>query len=331
MRFLQVGLGSMGKRRIRCVHALRAGQVIGYDPRPDRREEAERLYDIATVDNLEAGLATDPDAVIISSPPDRHIEQGLAVLAAGKPFFAEETVVLDPATLDPLIEAIERSGLLAAASCTMRFHPAVKEMRRILATGEIGAALSFNAHLVSYLPDWHPWERVQDFYVRSRVSGGGREMVIFEMDWLEWLFGPVTAVASDVGKLSDIPADIDDTFLVLSRFASGVRGSLLCSVAYRVPGRLIEICGQNGQIIWNSRAHRVMVYTADDGKWRHIMETAGRDYSYDRMYVEEFDHFLQALRGEVAYTRNFRDVRRMLEVLAAVERSSVEGRRIALG
>lgn len=331
MRFLQIGLGSMGKRRIRCVHALRAGEVIGYDPRPDRREEAERLYGVRTVASFEEGLAAEPDAVIISSPPDQHIEYALAALAAGKPFFAEETVVLDPAALDPLIEAIARSNLLAAPSCTMRFHPAVKEMRRVLAGNEIGAALSFNAHLVSYLPGWHPWERVQDFYVRSRTSGGGREMPIFELDWLEWLFGPVTAVMAEVGKLSDIPADIDDTFLVLARFASGVRGSMTCSVAYRVPGRLIEVSGQDGQIIWNGRDHRVMVYTAADDKWRLVMETASRDYSYDRMYIEELDHFLRALRGEVGYMRTFQDVRRMLNVLAAIERSSAEGRRIVVG
>ncbi len=320
----------MGKRRIRCVHALRAGEVIGYDPRPDRREEAGRLYGISTVDSYQAGLAADPDAIIISSPPDQHIEYALAALAAGKPFFAEETVLLDPAALDPLIEEVEHRGLVAAPSCTMRFHPAVQEMSRVLRTGEIGTPLSFNAHLVSYLPDWHPWERVQDFYVRSRVSGGGREMPVFEMDWLEWLFGPVTAVMAEVGKLSDIPAEIDDTFLILGRYASGVRGSLTCSVAYRVPGRLIEVCGQEGQIIWNGRDHRVMVYTAADSKWRLVMETTSRDHSYDRMYIAEFDHFLQAVRGEDVYMRTFRDVKRILGVLAAIERSAVEGRRIAL-
>ena len=72
MRFLQVGLGSMGKRRIRCVQALRAGEVVGCDLRPDRREESERLYGIRTVDDFEAGVATDPDVVIISTPPHQQ-------------------------------------------------------------------------------------------------------------------------------------------------------------------------------------------------------------------------------------------------------------------
>ena len=57
------------------------------------------------------------------------------------------------------------------------------------------------------------------------------------------------------------------------------------------------------------------------------METAGTDYGYDRMYIEELTHFLQAVRGEESYGRSFRDAQRMLHVLCGVERSALEGRR----
>ena len=330
MKFLILGLGSMGKRRVRCIHALRAGEAIGVDARADRRAEAERLYNIRTAGSFEEGMAADPDAVVICTPPDQHVSYGLATLAAGKPFFAEETVTLDPAELTQLIDAIAASGLLAAPSCTMRFHPAILYVKQALDRGEVGEPLSFSAKLVSYLPGWHPWERVQDYYVNSRRSGGGREMIAFEMDWMEWLFGPVTSLAADVGKLSDIPADIDDTFQMLCRFASGVRGAITVSVAYHVPVRAIELCARDGQIEWDSRTHRVQVYTAHDARWQHLMETASRDYSYDRMYIDEFDHFLQALAGRGVFTRDFRDVQRMLEVVAAAERSAVLGQRIGL-
>lgn len=330
MKFLQVGLGSMGKRRVRCTHDLRAGEVIGFDRRADRRQEAERLYGIRTVPDFEAGLSADPDVVIVSTPPNQHVEYGLAALKAGKPFFAEETIMLDPAALDPLIAAADESGLLAAPSCTMRFHPAIKQIKSVLDGGEIGQPWSFNAHCVSYLPGWHPWEQVQDFYVRSRVSGGGREMVAFELDWLEWLFGPVASVAAEIGKRSDIPADIDDTFQMLWRFAGGLPGSLTVSVAYHVPGRGIEISASQGQIIWTGRSHQVAIYTAADGKWQRYMETASLDYGYDRMYIEELAHFVRAVQGQESYGRTFGDAQRMLRVLRAVERSAAEGRRLSL-
>jgi predicted dehydrogenase len=330
MKFLQLGLGSMGKRRVRCLQALRAGEIVAFDVRPDRRAEAETQYGIATVASFAEGMATEPDALIISTPPDQHVEYALAAIAARKPFFAEETVVLDPDALNPVLVALEAQPVVAAPSCTMRFHPAAKYIRAVLQSGEIGRPLAFNGTCLSYLPEWHPWERIQDYYVASRSSGGGREMAIFDLDWLEWIFGDVKTVMAEVDKIGAFPADIDDTFLLLLRFANGLAGSFAASVAFPVVGRSLEISCEKGQIIWDNRIHKVSVYSTAEARWQHYMETSSRDYSYDRMYIEEIEHFLCAARGEVAYMRDMRDVKHLLEVLRAIERSAVEGRRIAI-
>ena len=44
MNFLVVGLGSMGKRRVRCLQALGYRDVNGFDSRADRRKEAQERY-----------------------------------------------------------------------------------------------------------------------------------------------------------------------------------------------------------------------------------------------------------------------------------------------
>lgn len=329
MRFLQLGLGSMGKRRVRCLQALRAGEIVAFDARPDRRAEAEGLYGIHTVGSFEEGMAEAPDALVISTPPDQHIEYCLAAIGAGKPFFVEETVMLDPGALDPVLAALEATPVVAAPSCTMRYHPAIKYIKAVLDDGAIGRPLAFNATCLSYLPEWHPWERMRDFYVASRVSGGGREMAIFDIDWFEWAFGNVISVMADVRQVGAFPVDIDDTFQMLLRFAGGVSGAFVVSLAFPVGGRSLELSCEGGQIIWDSRTHKVSVYNVAEGKWRHFIETASRDHSYDRMYIDEIDHFLAAVRGETAYVRDMRDVKRLLEVLCAIEQSAAEGRRIA--
>ena len=73
MKFLVVGLGSMGKRRVRCLQALGYRDVYGFDSRADRRKEAEKLYSIRTFDTVEVAIKeTAPHALIISVPPDAH-------------------------------------------------------------------------------------------------------------------------------------------------------------------------------------------------------------------------------------------------------------------
>jgi predicted dehydrogenase len=135
---------------------------------------------------------------------------------------------------------------------------------------------------------------------------------------------------ADVNQIAAFPVDIDDTFHMLLRFGSGVGGAFTVSLAFLVGGRSLEISCEKGQVIWDARIHKVSVYSVTDGKWQHFMETSSRGHSYDRMYIDEIDHFLAAVRGETTYMRDMRDVKRSLEVLCAVERSAVEGRRIAM-
>ena len=44
-----IGLGSMGKRRLRNLQALGENKLIGFDLREDRRKEAADNYNIKTI------------------------------------------------------------------------------------------------------------------------------------------------------------------------------------------------------------------------------------------------------------------------------------------
>src|SRR5438105_5939595 len=95
MRFLIAGLGSMGKRRVRNLSFLKAGEILGFDPREDRRKEAEERYGIRTFADFPEALKQRPDALIISTPPDLHMPYMRAAAEAGIHFFCEASVVAE--------------------------------------------------------------------------------------------------------------------------------------------------------------------------------------------------------------------------------------------
>ena len=45
MKFLIIGLGSMGKRRVRCLKSLGHENIVGFDVKESRRKETEKQYD----------------------------------------------------------------------------------------------------------------------------------------------------------------------------------------------------------------------------------------------------------------------------------------------
>ena len=72
MKFLVIGLGSMGKRRVRCLKALGFNDILGFDTREDRLKESIEKYDIKGIHSFKTIDLKTIDAFIISTPPDLH-------------------------------------------------------------------------------------------------------------------------------------------------------------------------------------------------------------------------------------------------------------------
>ena len=81
MDFLAIGCGSIGKRHIRNLRALKAGELIAHDVKPGRCQEVKEQYGIQTFNDLDEALAQRPDVALICTPSSLHIAPALA--AAG--------------------------------------------------------------------------------------------------------------------------------------------------------------------------------------------------------------------------------------------------------
>ncbi len=133
-RFLVVGLGSMGKRRIRNLQALGKKEIFGFDPRADRRDEARSKYGVTVFDSFEKATEADPDALIISTPPDRHAEYAVKACEIRRHAFVEASVS-DAGEVENLRRLSAEQGVIVVPSCTMHFFPGPSAVRAALASG----------------------------------------------------------------------------------------------------------------------------------------------------------------------------------------------------
>lgn len=332
MKFLMVGLGSMGKRRIRNLTYLKAGELIGFDVRADRREEAQNKHGIVTYGDLDQAMAQNPDALVISTPPDLHTHYALAAARAGKAFFTEASVVDDG--MDELIALCAKQDIVAAPSCTMRFFPGPKIIKKLIDEQAIGKVLSFTYHVGQYLPDWHPWEDYRTFYVAKRETGAAREIVPFELTWLNWAFGQVEAVSAQRAKLTELDADIDDIYQLLLKFNTGVIGQLQVDVIARVPYRSLRVLSEHGVIEWNAADRIVRVFKADTQTWTDYPEPPDPQgpgfLGHEGGYIEEMQTYVNAVKRVAPWPYPLIEDRAILNILYAAERSSDAAQHIRL-
>ena len=70
MKIVVIGLGSMGKRRIRLIKELYPSYLIyGVDSREDRREEAKELFGIDSYIKI-SDVSDDVTCAFVSTSPD---------------------------------------------------------------------------------------------------------------------------------------------------------------------------------------------------------------------------------------------------------------------
>lgn len=334
MKFLVVGLGSMGKRRIRNLKALGYHSITGFDLKISRCKEAEEKYGVIVFNNWEEIELKTFNIMIISVPPDiHHIYMDISVKNR-IPCFVEASVV--DYGLAEIHNLSKESGVIVAPSSTMFFHPAIQNIQSILKSGTLGSVTNISYRSGQYLPDWHTYEHVKDFYVSKKETGGGREIVPFELTWITKLFGFPRSVMAYVNKTINIEGaeEIDDTYVSMLDYGKYVF-TLTVDVTSRCATRILFLNGSEGQLTWDWSNNYVSLYTPKSG-WRNIsFELIEAERGYDKniteqMYIDELDCFIKTVGQETEFVNCLDLDIKVLNILYSIENSAKERKEIIL-
>lgn len=333
-----LGLGSMGKRRIRNLQALKTEEIVGFDTNKSRQKEAADLYGIKVTDSADAALEENPDGIVICTPPDMHKEHALIAIKRRIPFFTEVNTM--PAKdMQEIINMCKENNVNGMPSCNLLFHPSVKRMKSILEEGKIGRLLTFRLHVGSYLPDWHPWEKMSDYYVYRKETGGGRDGIMWELNWILPMLGRPRTVFAGIKKLGDYDAEIFDMYDLHLEIDGGILGNIAMDLIQRTPSRYCEMVGTNGTLRWEHDDKRVRYWNTDKREWITYLEKddsgkypeekagqglTGRDAAMVESYVEEMEMFVKMISGD-SPTFTFEDEKTNLKTMFEAEASSEEG------
>ena len=332
LRFLVIGLGSMGKRRIRNLLFHGQRLICGYDTRPDRRLEAKRKYGIDIIADLKKISAEDFDAMVISTPPDQHGDYIRLALKLNKHFFVEH-----PTSDDGYQEILKNKNfrLVKAPSCTLRFYQPIKMIKDILEKGKVGKILAFQYHAGQYLPDWHPYEDYRQVYFSKKETGACREIFPFELIWLNWLFkSKVAQVSGRISKVSDLAMDADDIILATVKYNNGILGTIIIDAIARKPYRTLRVLGSEGALDWEKFDSVIKLYQVKFKKTEIIPVPQGHPVTgyinEEEMYHDEIKSFLEAITLKKKYPHNFSDSLQFLKTLYGLEKSNLTGKKVLL-
>lgn len=311
----------MGKRRIRNLISLGYHDILGFDIRKDRLRETTKRYGIKTFSSIQRAFAQEPSLVIISSWPNTHLRYVKLAIKNKIPFFTE--VNTDPDDIQQIIKLMRKYKIMGISSMSMKFHPAIKIIKNFIDKKKLGNNYFVNYHSGENLEDWHPWERVQDYYVKSKSIGGGRDQAVFELEWIFWIFGKPKSVMAKVSKLSKIPARIFDTYQMTFTFKKVSMANVLIDVIQRPPNRIFRLVSEKGLIEWNWITGFVRVFDAKTKKWEEFGHGKGyKGFNVEEMYQEEMKNVIQSAKQKKNLVQSFEEELLVAKSVVIAEQSS---------
>lgn len=261
MKIIVIGLGSMGKRRIRLLSEHQDIEILGIDSQEQRCHEVEKLFDIQCYASIDAACQAEAiDAAIISTSPLSHAAIIRDCLNHDLHVFTEINLVQDGYVENMALA--KQKGKVLFLSSTFLYRKETQTM--IQKVHEAKCPVNYVYHVGQYLPDWHPWESYKNYFIGNPRTNGCREIMAIELPWLVSAFGPIKKVCSMKSKMTQLNVDYPDNYLVMIEHEGGAKGLFAVDVVARKSCRHIDIYGEELQLSWNGTADSLLEYNIKD-------------------------------------------------------------------
>ncbi len=328
--YVITGGGSIGKRHLNNLISIGVNKknIHVLEPREDRVKEINFLG----IDNCYNDIKKFDDipisAAIICSPTSYHIDQAIFFAKKNADLMIEKPLSRDLDNIDKLKDIVKKNNLITFIAYIFRFAPSIKFLKKIIDEKVIGDIFFVRGEFSEYLPDWHPYEKYNSFYMAQKKLGGGSILDQSHiMDLIHYLFGNFKSVMAFNNKLSNLEIEADDIAEMIVELDTGIIASIHTDIFGRKHNKSLEIKGLNGNILWDFYKNSVTIY---DAKTKTLKHEENFDKDFNKVYIEELKYFLKCSNENLKAHPNLDVGIDTMKLILASEKSQNCGKKIII-
>lgn len=327
-----LGAGLIATYHGKSVHRSGADHVIAavYDPDEDRRcafAAASGASPVETEDALFAAV----DAVYVCTWTSEHARLVTAAAERGLPVFCEKPLATDLATATAMTDAVAAAGVINQVGLVLRSSPSFLELEHQIRDPRNGRVQAVVLRDDQFLPIQGMYGSTWRGDVARAGAGTMLEHSIHDVDALEWLLGPVTAVSARSSSFHGLPG-IEDTVVAALSFEGGAQGSLTSvwhQLLERPSLRRIEVICERAFLTLEHDVLGPVTWTRPDGEHGALdgeALVAAVSARHDGQLPNQDRSFVEAVAsGRAGPDPDFRTALRAHRVVDAVYRSAAAG------
>jgi UDP-N-acetylglucosamine 3-dehydrogenase len=229
-----IGLGVMGKNHSRVLSNMPSvSGVTLFDPLGD---QLGMVNGVKVESNLEKFLGEGMDYCVVSSPTSTHLQMGLELAERKIPALIEKPLAISELDGEKLVEAFEKSNIVAGVGHVERFNPAIIEMKKMLDEGVLGKNYQISTR------------RVGPYSGRIRDVGVVKDLASHDIDLVGFLSSSSYETLSS-RTLKPLGNSYEDLLLAIGTLNNGALVSHLVNWVSPTKERVTSVLGEKGMLV----------------------------------------------------------------------------------
>ena len=339
LRLAIVGTGGIGQLHARLAAEMASVDLVGLSGLDDQANALAQQVGCPLFGDYRRLLEVDPEAVIVATPNETHLEIASFFAQSGVDLLVEKPIAESLVAARQLCTAASDAGVQLLVGHHRRHHSLVKTAKAFVES-HLGQLVATNTLVTMRKPDSYydvEWRR-------GKAAGPLLVNLIHEVDLLRAVCGEIThvqAVGSKIGR----NFEFDDTAAMIFQFDSGAVGTLAISESTPSPWSWeasvsdgmgfhnagqdhLKFIGTQASLSFPSlTAWRYETTTADPG-WQSPLLASRLDQLHTNPYINQIEHLVELSRGNVEPLVSGEDGLRSLAVVDAVMIAAQSGQTI---
>lgn len=325
MKVIIIGLGSMGKRRIRLLSEHQGITIFGIDSNPGRCQEVIEKFGIRCFSSISEAVHEEHiDAAMICTSPLSHAGIIKECLTNNLHVFTEINLVADG--YEENMKLAKEKGLVLFLSSTFLYQSETLKIIERVKSANV-CKLNYLYHVGQYLPDWHPWESYNNYFIGNPRTNGCREILTIDLPWIVTAFGDIKSVSVLKSKNTSLNIEYNDNYLITLEHQSGAKGIFAVDVVARKAVRHFEVYGEDLHVTWDGTPETLVEYSIEKREDVQLLlgETTEHIEGYSNLidenpYRDEINAFLDAINKSKQPMWDFERDFSLLKVIDVIEK-----------
>lgn len=287
-RVAVIGLGNISHRHRRNLKVLYPeSKIIAVSAREEVIKELPENVDYLA-SSIEEVLSLKPQLAVVASPANLHLNHARRLIEADVPCLIEKPLSINYEEAEEFINFKAGSQIPCAVGYCLRYMPTALKMRQLIKDDVLGEVYNISIAVGQYLPEWRKNIDYRKTVSAQKQLGGGALLELsHELDYANWLFGPLKPLHSVLRSSKKLNLDVEDLVDVVLSTKTGSLVNIHLDFLQCTPQRYCTVIGANGRIHWDLIANTIDISL----KHRNDELICFKDWQANDMYIDMLKDF----------------------------------------